>query len=217
MGQEQVFGNRLCRAGMQPAAARSVVRRPLQTATAGMMLWRGHPALPRGWQLPTGSIPLSPAFPCLHLCHPHTRQHPARCHRKAAALCISIPCHSLRGIPPEPASAGAQHHPNAPSTGSVGHGAAAQLTSPDRNRRLQPISEPRNAAGERSVCSVHLSASTQVWRSPTDTDASGTRTQRGEVTDGDSMCRAPCPAASTVPLAVSFPLQGTHSSARLGV
>lgn len=75
-----------------------------------------RPSPPQGPAAPHRLHPPLLSFSLLHLCHPHSSQHPARCHRKAAAPCISIPCHSLRGIPAlEPASAGAQQHPDTPT------------------------------------------------------------------------------------------------------
>lgn len=123
----------------------------------------------------------------------HSRQH-----RKAAALCISIPGHSHSGgIPAEQSRHPSIRRGTAPPRHTRPGPAGTRLTSPEPNRRLQPISEPGNAAGERSACSVRLCASTQVWRSPAHSGASGMRMQQGEVTDGDSSCQAPCPALSS--------------------
>lgn len=65
-------------AGKQQTAARSDaaqaagerLRRQQRKAAGEMMLQRRHPALPRGRQLPRGSVLLSPAFPCSHLLPP---------------------------------------------------------------------------------------------------------------------------------------------------
>lgn len=125
----------------------------------------------------------------------HSRQH-----RKAAALCISIPGHShshSRGIPAEQSRHPSIRRGTAPPRHTRPGPAGTRLTSPEPNRRLQPISEPGNAAGERSACGARLCASTQVWRSPAHSGASGMRMQQGEVTDGDSSCQAPCPALSS--------------------
>lgn len=79
MGQKtQLWEGAVCGADKQQAAARSDTAqaageqlcRQLQKAAAEIMLWRRNPAPPRGWQLPMGSVPLSPAFPCSHLLPP---------------------------------------------------------------------------------------------------------------------------------------------------
>lgn len=126
------------------------------------------PSPPQGPAAPHRLHPPLPSSSVLQLCHPHSRQQPAGCTAKLQRCALAFPATARAGAGAHPQGHGSTPaHPHRPR--------GTQLTSPEPNLSLQPISEPSDAAGERSVCRVHLCGSMQQTAMPAGQGRSGVR------------------------------------------